>query len=175
MNREYLEQLLIDQALDELPPETAALLDAYLSDHPEQQPLVDSIQETVQLGKKAVHAELPTRLPTLRKDKLIQCDQKVSWLSTSRWLSVAASLIIGFSLGISAILLQDTPLPTYSDPAVSSFQPQPVEGGFEAARAFWSSKTYIDRYQKRSKEPVIREKDTELQKQIQKFKKRGLL
>lgn len=175
MNRDLLEQLLMDQAFNELSPETTALLDAYLSDHPELQPLANSIQETVQLGERAVHAELPATLPPLRKDMLLQRNRSSYWSSTSRWLSVAASLIVGFGLGISTLLLQNTPHPTYSEANASSLQSQPVAGGFEAARAFWSSKTYIDRYQQRRGEQIKRKEDTELQKQIQKFKKRGLL
>ena len=109
MNRDLLEQLLTDQAMNELPPESIALLDAYLVDHPEMQSLADSIRETVAIGERAVHAELPTHLPPLSKEKLLSSSRPVRWSTMSRWVSVAASLIIGFGIGISAKLLQNEP------------------------------------------------------------------
>lgn len=174
MNRDLLEQLLTDQAMNELPPETIALLDAYLVDHPEMQSLADSIRETVAIGERAVHAELPTHLPPLSKEKLLSSSRPVRWSTMSRWVSVAASLIIGFGIGISAKLLQNEPSQTYPGP-ITSVQLQPVSGGLETAQAFWSSKTYIERYQKSRKDHIERNQSTELQKQIQNFKKRGLL
>ena len=174
MNRDLLEQLLMDQALNELSPESTALMDAYMADHPEMQSLADSIREIVAIGEKAVHAELPTSLPPLPKEKLLLPGRLTSWSVTNRWVSVAASLIIGFGIGISAKLWQNEPSQT--DPGtIASVQSQPVPGGFETARAFWSSQTYIDRYQRNRKERIIRNEDTELQKQIQNIKKRGLL
>ncbi len=175
MNRDLLEQLLMDQALNELSPESTALLDAYLGDHPEMHSLADSIRETVAIGERAVHAELPTRLPPLPKEKLFSHKRTARWSMTARWGSVAASLIIGFGLGISATLLQNKPSQTDSDTIAYHVQSQPVSGGLETARAFWSSQTYMDRYQKNRKDRTQRNENTELQKQIQQFKKRGLL
>ena len=174
MNRDLLEQLLTDQALNELPPESAALLDAYMADHPEMQSLADSIRETVAIGERAVHAELPTRLPPLPKGKLLSQGRLNPWSVTSRWVPVAASLIIGFCIGISANLLRQEPPQTHPD-SIASVQSQPVSSGLETARAFWSSQTYIDRYQKNRKDRTQRDENIQLQKQVQKFKMRGLL
>jgi anti-sigma factor RsiW len=175
MNRDLLEQLLMDQVLNELSPESAALLDAYMADHPEMQSLADSIREAVAIGEKALHAELPTSLPPLPKEKLLSRSRLIPWSVTSRWMSVAASLIIGFGIGISAKLLQNEPSQTYPGAMASYVQSQSVSDGLETAQAFWSSKTYIDRYEKNSKGRIQRNENTQLQKQIPKFKKRGLL
>lgn len=171
MNRDLLERLLIDQALNECSLETTALLDAYLADHPELASLADSIQETVAIGKRAVYTELPKNLPAFPKERMLCRSRLVGWNTASRWISVAASLAIGIGIGMSGVLWKDEPPQKHP----SSAQTQPVSGGFESARAFWSSKTYIERYQKNRADRIQRNENIELQKQIQKFKKRGLL
>ena len=175
MNKDFLETLLVDRSLNELSPEMIDLLDAYLADHPEMQSLVDSIQETVATGKRAVHAELPTQLPALAKERLLSRPRPAGYLTANRWITIAAALIIGIGIGMSAMLLKDKPPQKHPGFMVSQVQSQPASEGFESARAFWSPKTYIDRYQKIHKGRTQRNKSTELQKQFQEFKKRGLL
>jgi hypothetical protein len=97
------------------------------------------------------------------------------YITTSRWISVAASLIIGIGIGIFGMLWKDEPPQKYPGFMASQVQSQPTSDGFESARAFWSSKAYIDRYQKIHKGRTQRNQSTELQNQIQQFKKRGLL
>lgn len=175
MNRDFLETLLMDRALNELPPETTELLDAYLADHPEMQPLDDSIQETVAIGQRAVHAELPTELPGFPKERMLFRRRFAGWNTASRWISVAASLLVGIGIGMSAMQWKDEPPQKHLGLMLSQVQSQPKSDGFESARAFWSSKTYIDRYQKIRKDRTQRNGNTKLQNQIQTFKKRGLL
>ena len=174
MNKELIKRFLMDRALGELPPETIELLEAYLADHPEIQSLADEINETVTLGERAVHADLPIQLPAFQKERMLSRSRPTGWNTAGRWISVAASLIIGFSIGISAKLIQDKPVQTNSG-TFTNIQTQPVSGGLETARAFWSSKTYIERYQKNRKVRIQRNENPELQKQIQKFKMRSLL
>ena len=177
MNRDFLETLLMDRSLNELSPEVIDLLDAYLADHPEMQSLVDSIQETVAIGKRAVHAELPTQLPAFPKERMLSRPRPAGYITANRWISIAASLIIGIGIGMSGMLWKGEPPQKHHDYGfmVSQVQSQPTSDGFESARAFWSSKTYIDRYQKIHEGRTQRNKSTELQKQFQKFKKRSLL
>ncbi len=175
MNRDFLETLLMDRALNELPPETTRLLDAYLADHPELQPLDESIQETVAIGERAVHAELPTELPAFPRKRMPSRSLSAGWNTANLWMSVAASLLIGIGIGMSTMRWKDEPQQKHPGLMVSQVQPQPKSDGFESARAFWSSKTYIDRYQKIRKDRTQRNGNTKLQEQIQEYKKRELL
>lgn len=175
MNRDFLEALLMDRALNELPPETTKLLDAYLADHPEMQALDDSIQETVATGERAVHAELPTALPAFPKERMLGRRRFAGWNTVSLWMSVAASLVVGIGIGMSAMQWMDEPRQQHAGLMVSQVESQPNSDGFESAQAFWSSKTYIDRYEKIRKDRTQRNGNTKLQKQIQEFKNRDLL
>lgn len=175
MNRDFLEALLMDRALNELPPETTKLLDAYLADHPEMQALDDSIQETVAIGERAVHAELPAELPPFPKERMVSRRRFAGWSTANLWISVAASLLIGIGIGMSGMRWKDEPPQKHAGLMVSQVQSQPKSDGFESAQAFWSSKTYIDRYQKIRKDRTQRNGNTKLQEQIQEFKKRDLL
>ncbi len=175
MNRDFLETLLMDRALNELPPETVKLLDAYLADHPEMQPLDDSIRQTVAIGERALHAELPTELPAFPKERMLSRSRFAGWNTVSLWMSVAASLLIGIGIGMSGMRWKDEPPQKHPGLMVLQVQSQPQSDGFESAQAFWSSKTYIDRYEKVRKDRTQRNGNTKLQKQIQEYKKRDLL
>lgn len=175
MNRDFLEALLMDRALNELPPETVKLLDAYLADHPEMQALDDSIQETVALGERAVHAELPTELPPFPKERMVSRRRFAGFNTANLWISVAASLLIGIGIGMFGMRWKDEPPQKHTGLMVSQVQSQPKSDGLESAQAFWSSKTYIDRYEKIRKDRTQRNGNTKLQKQIQEYKKRDLL
>ncbi len=173
MNRELLEKLLMDQALNELSAESTALLDAYLADHPELQSLADSIQETVAIGQKAVRTELPT-LPAFPKERLLSPSRPAAPKMVGRWMSIAASLLIGIGIGTSSLLWQPKLSQEHTGGGLV-VQAQPASDGYETARAFWSPKTYLQRYQESRKERSLRNENTELKNQVQKFKKRGLL
>ncbi len=175
MNRDFLETLLMDRALNELPPETVKLLDAYLADHPEMQPRDDSIQETVAIGERAVHVELPTELPAFPKERMLSRRRFAGLNTANLWISVAASLLIGIGIGMSGMRWKNEPPQKHPGLMVSQVQSQPKSDGFASAQAFWSSKTYIDRYQKIRKDRTQRDGNTKLQKQIEEFKKRELL
>jgi anti-sigma factor RsiW len=173
MNREFLEQLLMDQALKELPAETAALLAAYLAEHPELQSAAQTIRRTVEVGKMAVAVELPERLPALAIERTLAVSQPASRMPVGRWMSMAAVLMIGIGLGISAMVWRMEPSQKQSVQFAHAPM-QPETGGLETAQAFWSSKTYRQRYEKSQKQHPGN-KNTELQKQIEKLKMRGLL
>lgn len=175
MNRDFLEALLMDRALNELPPETTKLLDAYLADHPEMQALDDSIQETVAIGERAVRAELPTELPAFPKERMPSRRRFAGWNAANLWIAVAASLVVGIGIGMSGMRWKNEPPQKHPGLMVSQVESQPKSDGFESAQAFWSSKTYIDRYQKIRKDRTQRNENTKLQKQIEEFKKREFL
>ncbi len=101
MNQHIMESLLLDQALQDLSPETEELLQAYLTDHPEFRSLSDSIHETAALGKKAVAADPPTDLPAFPRERLIQEQRHVSWQSVRMWRTIAACILLGMGIGFS--------------------------------------------------------------------------
>ena len=86
MNTEFLEELLIDRTSNELPPETVALLDAYLADHPELQPLADSIKETIDIGQSALDVELPRKLPPFPKERMLSRSRSAGRITVRQWI-----------------------------------------------------------------------------------------
>ena len=70
MKSQQLESLLIDRAFGELPEEVAALLDAYLAQHPEQAKEAASVLEAITVAEKAVkdHPELAAATGLVREE-----------------------------------------------------------------------------------------------------------
>ncbi len=101
MDIHIMESLLMDQALDALSPDVAQLLQAYLSDHPEFQPLSEAIRETAVLGQKAVAAEMPTEMPRFPRERLSQKPRQAGWPSVRRWKTIAACILLGMGIGFS--------------------------------------------------------------------------
>lgn len=175
MDRNLLEQFLTDQALGQLPTETTALLDAYLADHPELASLAEAIQETAALGEQAVKAELPKTLPAFPKERMLEPVRPVIRKGQSRWLSVAASLLIGIGLGSSALLWRSEPVQQKPGQTVfGQVETLSDTSGLQTARAFWSGQTYREQYEQ-SRRRKQQQPKTEMKKQIEQFKKRGLL
>jgi len=62
-NKAYLETLLLESSLGNLPEETKWLIEAYLKDHPEHREEAVRLQLTTQLASRALRAAAPERTP----------------------------------------------------------------------------------------------------------------
>jgi len=148
MDKHIMESLLMDQALDALSPETEQLLQAYLSDHPEFQPLSEAICEIAMLGQKAVAAEMPTEMPRFPRERLSQKPRQAGWPSVRRWKTIAACILLGMGIGFS--LRQLVRIDSRPGSTVVATQAQAettrLPESVKVTRAFWSVKTYQTRY-----------------------------
>jgi anti-sigma factor RsiW len=112
MDTETLDRLLIDRAAGELPPDTTALLDAWLEKEPEFAALARRTNETVRLAKLALDAARPVRLPPLKTATLLP--DRVRTSVVRRWRSdwvygMAACFVAGLVAGL--LVLREMPLP----------------------------------------------------------------
>lgn len=175
MNPEILEQLLMDRSLNELKPEMEQLLDAYLADHPEHQPLVDSVEQTAMLGRMAVASQIPVKLPPFPKEKMLSCGQRTSWNLARQWLSIAASLVIGVGIGLSATLWRGQKAPEYAKAIPLPVQTRPELNGFKSAQAFWSPRTYMSLQESLRSVQEREANESKYQELFEKYRKRGSL
>jgi anti-sigma factor RsiW len=103
MKPETLESLMIDRALNELPPEVAELLDAYVAQNPAVEAAAAQLGEAVKLAHQAVavpndapHSGLvPNLRPGLRRESWL------NWFRVPRieLARLAAGLALGLALG----------------------------------------------------------------------------
>ena len=173
MDQNTIESLLTEQALNELSPDVEDLLEAYLADHPEFQETAEAIRRTAELGQKAVSVPMPSDLPPFPRRQIQQAAERSRWKHIGQWgFSTAASILIG--IGIGTFFIQKQPV---YEPAQLYAQPSANTSGLDSARAFWSTQTYVEQYQKSRSEPIqIQTKpDTTIQRRIQNLKKGGYL
>jgi len=173
MNEHIMESLLFDLTLNALSPDVEQLLQAYLTDHPEFQPLSDSIHQTATLGQKAVGADMPTEIPSFPRERLVHEQRHVSWPSMRGWKAVAACILIGMGIGFALTQWQrvDRPPSATTVTARVPVEPEPLSSGQKVTQAFWSAKTYQERYKNYS---ANRKSKTDQSAYI-KYGKRGLL
>ncbi len=100
MNSETLQRLLIDRRLNELPPDTRALLDDYLRDKPEAEEMSANIDGVIDLAQRAVTTPTPARILPLNPATLAMTRRlrggAGTWL---RRLAMAASIALAFWMG----------------------------------------------------------------------------
>lgn len=178
MNRDILESLLMDQAFGELSADCQQLLTAYLEEHPEYDSLAKSIQETAVIGHKVAAVSKQVSLPVFSDDrfKVSQRHYKLK-LQSRWWFSIAACLMIGFSMGVFLPFgdRQDESTNLIEDLTSISAQAKVHSAGLESARAFWSARTYIKEIQKNRTEWTDNKSDSAMQKRIREFKKGDVL
>ncbi len=173
MNENWLESLLSDQALQALSFDVERLLQAYLKDHPEYLSLSESIHQTAALAQQAVTRDLPRDLPAFPMERFVRQPERVRRPSWQGWKAMAACLVIGLGIGLSfrySMRKDLTPGPSATTAQVS-VDAQPLAESGDVTRAFWSVKTYQNRYRHypagtRSKTNLLR---------YQKYGKGGLL
>lgn len=143
MKPEHLDSLLADRALDELPPEVAALLEEHLSRDPDAARQAAGFDTTLRLAREAVAvpAERPAalNLPRLRRERPFTLFR----LAPVEILRVAAGLAAGLALGW---LLRpqpvDVPIIASATPII---QPAPLQAAAPTTN-FWSVTRFAPDY-----------------------------
>ena len=148
MNRELLETLVLDQCCGALPPETSALLDAYLQRDEAARRIADSCRRATNavagaLGQPAATqpADLPP-FPARRVRHALAGGTSVRWLG--RATGIAAVLVIGAGLGM---LFRGAPIPSGAEtgvpshPVVNAAEPAALQGGFWSVQRIVAQRT----------------------------------
>lgn len=153
MERLIIERLAMDVALGELNEDAAALLDAYLAEHPEARPWAQQMRTVCTRTQEAID------MKTQRSDASI-CGPSVfarrrasiHWAGALRWAAVVmVSLLIGVGIGRRPQPLATTPTATVAVETARSEGPKslqeilidPGKGFWEAkAAALWQSKPH---------------------------------
>lgn len=179
MKSETIESLLMDQSLEQLSPEVEELLEAYIAEHPQYQQTAESIRQSTVLAKQAVSCETVSELPPFPKERLTYLEKTNRWKLFSKWgLSAAACLLIGAFIGISLTQRQDVDRQqqfTRTGIITANMQTIPDTRGLETARAFWSAEKYANVFSKNRNASVEERNQTDIDRAIEKFRKRGLL
>jgi len=97
MNKTTLDALLIDRALGALPPETEALLDAYLEQSPAIAAALDKTCDAVNLARAAFDHETAPALPSFHAPVLAR--RRKLHRRSLQVIGLAATLAIGFFFG----------------------------------------------------------------------------
>jgi len=109
MNRETLNALLMDRALEALPSDTEMLLDAYLEQNPEAAAELEQVCEVVGLAKQVLKSEHPVSLPEFRIPLQIRRQKQRRYLSQA--IGMAASLMMGLWIGHKVLITPPAPMP----------------------------------------------------------------
>jgi hypothetical protein len=110
MNAETLERLMIDRELGGLSDDAAALLDAWLADHPDVAPAAESLYDVIALARRALPptaAEMPPAWnpsnadddAARRSPAPISTRPVRAWPMLQRFAALAACLTIGAFVG----------------------------------------------------------------------------
>ena len=98
MTGDCLQRLLMDRELNEMPSDTAALLDAYLKERPGAEAESTEIRDTLNVARRATAIRRPSadELPPLQLNRPALHAGSLRWQQV---LALAACLIVGFWLG----------------------------------------------------------------------------
>ena len=97
MNKEILDTLVIDRALGVLPPETEALLDAYIGQHPESAAVLELTLDAVSGARTLLKNADSAPLPDFRAPRIVRRRKQRRYVV--QIAGMAASLIIGIAAG----------------------------------------------------------------------------
>jgi hypothetical protein len=179
MKPETIESLLMDQSLEQLSPDVEELLDAYIAEHPQYQQTALSFRQSAALAKQAVSYETTNELPPFPKERIIHVEATGRWKLFYKWgLSAAACLLIGALVGVSLTQRQEMSkqkILTNGSMLAAKMQTVPDTRGLESARAFWSAEKYVNIFMKNRIAPAQKKNQTDIDKAIEKFRKRGLI
>lgn len=179
MKREIIESLLMDQSLEELAPDVEELLEAYIAEHPQFQKMAESIQQSAELAKQAISCEVAGELPPFPKERVRCLEKSGRWKLFCGWgFSVAACLLIGAFIGITLTQWQDAGRQqqlTGEGVLAANLHFVPDTRGLESARAFWSAEKYINRVMNNRTAPVENRNQTDINRAMEKYRKRGLI
>jgi anti-sigma factor RsiW len=143
MKAETLESLLIDRAMNELSPEAAELLDAYLAQNPAAAAGAAQLEDVVELAQQAVAEteEAPQRALATNFRADLRRESWLHWFRIPRveLVHLAACLTVGLALGLAV------PLPWRIPATVSVPSPKPtvtakaeVDHADRSSAQFWS-------------------------------------
>jgi len=153
MDERHLENLLTDQALGELSPSAAWLLEQYLTEHPEQRRLADQVNQTVDLARRALLEpdRMEASLPPMPEFATVQ---RRRWISFVLWpAACAACLAAGWMLNVATgtihsdktqIVAVNVPIA----PVTKSGSSEPVRlaaAAKDAEAGFWSVRSIAER------------------------------
>jgi len=179
MKPETIESLLMDQSLEQLPPNVEELLEAYIAEHPQHQKMAKSIRQSAALAKQAVSCETTSELPPFPKERIMNLDKTNRRILFCKWgLSAAACLLIGALIGVSLTQRQDMDRQqqfTNGGIIAVNMQTVPDTRGLETARAFWSAEKYENLFMKNRIAPAEKRNQTDIDRAIEKYRKRGLI
>lgn len=144
MNTDTLQRLLVDQQLDELPPDTAELLDAYVAENPDCLRLRTELTSTLKLIEQTFCTPpLPEgQMPALPASPSVNSSPRGRRIGSGAWLragAVAAALALSFLLGGRAARPAVEPLPR---PEVIVQAGSRVHDQLEST--FWSSTRLLE-------------------------------
>lgn len=100
MKTENLEALLLDRALNELPPATAELLEEYLGSNPALAAKAGEVSDVLRQAMEAMHANGPHELRPFPREAIAREQRVVRWRKGMvQALKLAACVALGLSLG----------------------------------------------------------------------------
>ena len=143
MDPTTLERLLIDRRLGELPPDTAALLDAYLQVEAGGRAMAEELEKSIAAAERALKAEPPARdwpMPPMAGTTVMRRSERrrpvrpaMVW---TRRLAVAAGIVLAFFIGNrtgSNPRSNQHPMVVNNQPRIAPTAPRLSEGD-----GFWS-------------------------------------
>lgn len=153
MDERHLENLLTDQALGELSPSAAWLLEQYLTEHPEQRCLADQVNQTVDLARRALLEpdRMEASLPPMPEFATVQ---RRRWISFVLWpAACAACLAAGWMLNVAIETIHaDKPqiaaVRTVDVPVAKNRSSEPVRlaaAAKDSEEGFWSVRSIAER------------------------------
>ena len=99
MDSETLEKLMIDRALGAMPPDCEILLAAYLETRPDAAAECRTIEQTIELARRALADGSATTLPAFPAERLREAQRTDGlWRMTRAAVGIAASVVIGFGM-----------------------------------------------------------------------------
>ncbi len=144
MDAQTMERLLLDRALGTMPPDTAALLDAYLAEQPAAAAEAERWAATTQLAGLALEGDRESPLPAFPRARLMSAGMRhrrsmLAWRITG----LAACWLIGLGMGG---LWWRTSRNTPASPDRHAVVMNPEDSTFEAAQeSFWSVRRLYER------------------------------
>jgi len=147
MDRETLERLMTDRALGGLPPDTEALLAAYLADKPAARAMSEGIEQAVAGAKAALGDPPPEQVPAFPAGAIRRAASNRRWAFAGRMASLAACVLIG--IGVHAAWMGSKPRGVERPgPAVvvnegTETSPIGMRSGSESP-GFWSARRWYE-------------------------------
>ena len=142
MERETIERLAMDRTLGELDPDTTALLDAYLAEHPEMRTWAEGMSQTCERTRDAISRKAQSdRIDDRAREAHVHRLAVISWWTLARWAAVIL-ISLGIGAGVGRQFRPDVPAPPA---AVAGAPSTPARAGWgrivgASEDSFWEAK-----------------------------------